>query len=61
MKSQAEDVVRYADISLNSELETISALGAEAVKQNKVHNVVLMADLGDLREGFFTSRCKQSC
>jgi len=52
MKSQAEAVVKYADISLNSELETIKALGLAAVKQNKVHNIVLMVDLGDLREGF---------
>ena len=52
MQSQAEAVVKYADISLNSEIETIKALGEAAVKMNKVHNVVLMADLGDLREGF---------
>jgi len=52
MKSQAADVVKYADISLNSELETIKVLGEAAVKQNKVHNIILMADLGDLREGF---------
>lgn len=51
MKSQADDVVRYADISLNSEIETIRALGAAAVAQGKDHNIVLMTDLGDLREG----------
>lgn len=51
MKSQADEVVKYADISLNSELETIKTLGAAAVKQGKVHNIVLMTDLGDLREG----------
>jgi predicted amino acid racemase len=51
MISQAEAVVRYADISLNSELETIKALGKSAVKQNRTHRVVLMTDLGDLREG----------
>ncbi len=52
MKSQAEDVVKYADISLNSEIETIEVLGQEAIKQGKTHNIVLMTDLGDLREGF---------
>ena len=52
MKSQADDVVKYADISLNSEIETIKALGSAARTQNKVHHIVLMVDLGDLREGF---------
>ncbi len=55
MISQAEDVVRYADISLNSELETIKALGESALKQNTRHRVVLMTDLGDLREGVLPS------
>ncbi|WZL75038.1 ornithine racemase Orr [Clostridiaceae bacterium 35-E11] len=51
MKSQVEDVVKYGDISLNSELETIKALGQAAVAQDKVHKIILMIDLGDLREG----------
>ncbi len=51
MISQADEVVKYADISLNSEIGTIRALGAAAVKQQKIHNIVLMTDLGDLREG----------
>ena len=50
---EIEQVVKFADISLNSELVTIKALGEEAVKQGKAHKVVLMVDLGDLREGIF--------
>ncbi len=53
MLCEIEDVVRYADISQNSELETIRALDAEAAKQNKKHKVILMIDMGDLREGMF--------
>ena len=53
MLSEVEDVVRIADISLNSELEVIKALNTEARKQNKLHKVILMADVGDLREGFW--------
>lgn len=53
MKSQAEDVVEYADISLNSEIEVIEELSTWAKKKNKVHNIILMIDLGDLREGIF--------
>ena len=53
MLSEAYDVVRLADISLNSELEVLKALNEEAEKQGKVHEVILMLDLGDLREGFW--------
>ena len=53
MISEAEELVKYADYSLNSELETVRALDKAAEKNNKVHNIIIMADLGDLREGFF--------
>lgn len=49
--SEIADVVRYADISLNSEPVVIKALSEEAVKQGKTHEVLLMVDMGDLREG----------
>jgi predicted amino acid racemase len=47
------DTLRYADISLNSEIETIRLLDEEAQRQRKTHKVILMIDLGDLREGVF--------
>lgn len=53
MISEAEDVIKYADISLNTELETVKVLSQEAKKQNKTHKIILMIDLGDLREGYF--------
>jgi len=53
MLSEVRRVVKYSDISLNSELLTIIELNNEALKQNKVHSVILMFDLGDLREGIF--------
>ncbi|MBB5324096.1 putative amino acid racemase [Anoxybacillus tepidamans] len=49
--SEVEQVVRFADISMNTELEVIRALSAEAVKQQKVHSIILMVEMGDLREG----------
>jgi len=52
MPAEAEDVVRYADVSLNSEWDTIRLLDIAAGKQGKIHKVILMADLGDLREGY---------
>ncbi len=50
--SDAERVVRYADASLNSEVATIRALNDAAAAQGKVHKVLVMYDLGDLREGY---------
>lgn len=52
-KSEIKALVRYADISLQSELETIHLIQKEAFRQGKVHAIILMFDLGDLREGIF--------
>ena len=49
--SQAEEVVKYADISLNSELSVIRALSKSALAVNTRHQIILMIELGDLREG----------
>lgn len=53
MLSEVEEVIKYSDISFNSELKTIYALNEEAKKQDIVHKIVVMVDLGDLREGYF--------
>jgi predicted amino acid racemase len=47
------DVVRHADISLQSEAYTIGLLGQAAAEQGRRHKVILACDLGDLREGCF--------
>lgn len=47
----ADDTVRLADVSLESEIETVRALDAAAASERKRHRVVAMVDLGDLREG----------
>ena len=49
MLSEVPEVIKQADVSLNSEIEVIKALGKEAEDQNKVHRVILMVDVGDLR------------
>ena len=53
MLSEVPEVVRLTDISLNSELSVLESLNKEASNQNKIHKVILMVDLGDLREGFW--------
>lgn len=49
--SALADVVEIADVSLNTELEIIKRLNDEAIKQDKIHSVIVMIELGDLREG----------
>ncbi|NBG88730.1 ornithine racemase Orr [Isachenkonia alkalipeptolytica] len=53
MLTEVHETVAFADISLNSEIETIRALNREAKILGVNHRVILMADLGDLREGVF--------
>lgn len=49
--TEVDEVVRFADVSLISEVETIQALSEAAVKTEKRHKVIVMVDVGDLREG----------
>ena len=49
--SQAESVVEDVDISLNTEIATLKKLNYYASLQNKIHQVILMVEMGDLREG----------
>ena len=49
--SQAEAIVNSADISLNTELKTLEKLSYYAKAQGKIHQVIIMVELGDLREG----------
>ncbi|MFR1708574.1 MAG: alanine/ornithine racemase family PLP-dependent enzyme [Clostridium sp.] len=51
MYSEIKQLVEYVDISLNSEIETLKKINEECKNQNKEHKVILMMDLGDLREG----------
>ncbi|WP_317856375.1 alanine/ornithine racemase family PLP-dependent enzyme [Chakrabartyella piscis] len=53
MLSEVDLLVEWADMSLNSEPTVITKIQETCVAQNKRHGVVLMADLGDLREGFW--------
>lgn len=53
MLSEVPNVVRLCDITLASEPALLSALNEECLQQGKRLKVILMADLGDLREGFW--------
>ena len=51
MAHQLDRIVRCADVSFNSELEIVAGLSAVAGARGTTHAVVLMVELGDLREG----------
>ncbi|KZN30853.1 alanine racemase [Pseudoalteromonas luteoviolacea] len=51
MLSQVEQVVLNCNVSLNTELSTIQALSSTAKKLGVFHQVIIMVELGDLREG----------
>ncbi|QIV82893.1 alanine/ornithine racemase family PLP-dependent enzyme [Mycolicibacterium frederiksbergense] len=51
MLSQVASVVGVADISLNTEAVVLAALDQAAAEQKRMHAVVLVVELGDLREG----------
>ena len=53
MLSEVSEMLNIADISLNSEPVVLEAINEAALKRGITHKVILMADLGDLREGFF--------
>jgi predicted amino acid racemase/arginase family enzyme len=51
--SRIEEVIATVDVSLNSELAIIEELSRVAGRMSKIHDIVLMVDLGDLREGIW--------
>jgi len=55
MPSEVERVVEFADVSLNTEISVIRLLAREASKRDKIHRIILMIELGDLREGILPS------
>lgn len=51
--TELADTVALCEMSLQSDRAMLDALETECQRQNKAHSVIVMADLGDLREGFW--------
>jgi predicted amino acid racemase len=51
--SEADEVVASVDVSLNSEITALAALSEAALRRGRRHDVIIMVDLGDLREGLW--------
>jgi len=54
--SEVDEVVRLTQVSLNSQVETVSALSRAASAQGITHKVILMVETGDRREGVMPER-----
>jgi predicted amino acid racemase len=55
MPSEVERVVEFIDVSLNTEISVIRLLARQASKRGKIQQIILMIELGDLREGILPS------
>ena len=51
MPSQVDRIVRTCDISLNTDFGVIEALSDAARRAGRIHQVILMTEMGDGREG----------
>ncbi len=54
--SEAREVVRLTQVSLNSQVETVRAISQAASAQGVTHRVILMLETGDRREGVMPER-----
>ncbi len=52
--SQANSIIKNVDISLNTELDTVKELSHYASVNHKIHRIIVMVELGDLREGILS-------
>ncbi len=50
-KRSISNIINFADVSFNTDYFTIKMLSDEACRQNKVHKIIIMIEMGDLREG----------
>ena len=51
MVHETKDVIRCCDTSYNTEKSTILKLASAALKEGTEHHVILMLEMGDMREG----------
>lgn len=50
-KRSIANTIKYADVSFNTDFSTIKLLSKEAKAQDKLHKIIIMVEMGDLREG----------
>ncbi len=52
---EAEAAVLYSDISMQTSIITVKQISSAAEKYKKIHDIFIMIDLGDLRDGIYFS------
>ncbi len=57
--NQIKNVIQYADISVNSSLHTLEELNKEAGNKGKIHRIIIMIEMGELREGILRDNILQ--
>jgi predicted amino acid racemase len=57
--SETAEAVRLAEASLNSEFEIVASLAQEACALGKLHQVILMVDVDDRREGLMPEEVEE--
>ena len=50
-KRSIKSIVKYADVSFNTEYYTIKMLSEEAQRQDRIHRIMIIIETGELREG----------
>src|SRR5699024_1319110 len=50
-KENVKEVLKYADVTFNTEYETIKLISDTAVEMGITHKILIMIELGELREG----------
>ena len=51
MLSQADQITQLCDTSFNTEMTVITAIAAASLRTGKPHSIILMVEMGDMREG----------
>ncbi|SHO57729.1 alanine/ornithine racemase family PLP-dependent enzyme [Vibrio quintilis] len=56
MLSQISSVLKHCDLSFNTEVQVVQRLSDIARQQNINHDIIILVELGDLREGIMPNR-----
>ncbi|WP_299085750.1 alanine racemase [uncultured Ruegeria sp.] len=60
MLNQVAQVVDNCDVSFNTEMDIIASLAINALGKNTTHNIILMVEMGDMREGILPERLEST-
>jgi len=61
MLSEIEEMVEVCDTSLNTQIEVVEKINRVCKRKNKKHNIIIMAETDDLREGLLPSEVLDFC